>query len=147
MVGVVRHAGREAVEEAIEQGTKRADDAPSYPTRGGGHGGGPNPYPNLAPAERWTPEDGMPVLGRLPDTQVAREWPGHAVLDLPKWDLDKNREWIQSIADQRAPVYIGSPVEGNLVNKLGEPTVFKQELEWLEEAGYVREGDFMLPPP
>jgi hypothetical protein len=147
MVGIVRHGGKKAVEEFLEHATKKADDAPrTYPTHSG-HGGGPNPYPHLAPGERWKPDDGIPVLGRLPDTAVAKDWPGHAVLQLPKWDLEKNREWIQSIADQRAPVYVGSRIEGNMVNKLGEPTVFKQEIDWLIDAGYRPEGDFMVPGP
>jgi hypothetical protein len=39
-------------------------------------------HPNLAPGERWTPDQGIPVLGRLDDAEVAKDWPGHAVLDL-----------------------------------------------------------------
>lgn len=148
MVGVVRHGGREVVEEFIEHGTKRADDAPSYPTRTGGHGGPrPDPYPNLPAHERWKPEDGIPVLGRLPDTQVAKEWPDHAVLDLDDWTPVKNEEWIKSIIDQRGPVYVGSPTKGNLWDYDRDgPTMFASELRWLEEAGYRREGDMMIPP-
>lgn len=148
MVGIVRHGGKHAVEEFLEHATKKADDAPrTYPT-GGGHGGGPNPYPHLAPGERWTPDDGIPVLGRLPDTEVAKDWPGHAVLSLDEWTPAKNKEWIQSIADQKAPVYIGSPEKGNMWNAVRkQPSVFADELGWLREAGYKREGDFMIPPP
>jgi hypothetical protein len=146
MVGVVRHGGKEAVEEFLEHGAKRGDDAPAPPR--GGHGAGPNPYPHLAPGERWKPEDGIPVLGRLPDTEVAKDWPGHAVLDLEDWNPAKNKDWIQSIIDQRSPVYIGSPREGNMWDpRRKAPTVFANELEWLGEAGYRREGDFMIPPP
>ena len=147
MIGIVRHGGREAVEELIEHGSKRADDAPSYPTRGGSHGGGPNPYPNLGPGERWTPDQGVPVLGRLPDTGVAKDWPGHAVLDIDDWTPVKNEEWIKSIIDQRGPVYIGSPRKGNMWDYDRDgPTMFASELRWLEEAGYRREGDMMIPP-
>jgi len=28
-----------------------------------------------------------------------------------------------------------------------QPSVFADELGWLREAGYKREGDFMIPPP
>jgi hypothetical protein len=106
-----------------------------------------NPYPNLQPHERWTPSDGTPVLGRLHDTDVAKDWPGHAVLDIPRWDIDKNREWIQSIVDQRGRVYLGSPVEGNMWNfRRGEPSVFAQEMQQLKDAGYRRVGDYMEPP-
>jgi hypothetical protein len=150
MVGIVRHGGKHAVEEFLEHAAKRGDDAPKpVPKRGGGgHGPGPNPYPHLAPGERWTPDQGIPVLGRLDDTEVAKDWPGHAVLDLEDWNPAKNEDWIQSIIDQKGPVYIGSPIEGNMWNpRRNSPTIFADELEWLGNAGYRREGDFMIPPP
>jgi uncharacterized protein YukE len=128
---------------------RKADelDATRGTPSGGGHGQ-LNPYPSLAPGERWTPSDGVPVLGRLDDTSVARNWPGHSVLDLPNWTIDKNREWIQSIVDQRGRVYVGSPLEHNLWNHArNEPTVFAQELQQLREAGYRRVGDYLEPPP
>jgi hypothetical protein len=34
------------------------------------------------------------VIGRLPDTSVAKDWAGHEVLDLPDWTLAKNDEWV-----------------------------------------------------
>jgi uncharacterized protein YukE len=126
---------------------RRADDLDA--TRGAarnGHGQ-INPYPNLAPHERWTPADGTPVLGRLDDTKVARDWPDHDVLNLQTWNIDKNREWIQSIIDQRGTVYVASPTKGNMWNPVrGEPTVFAQELQQLKEAGYRRVGDYLVPP-
>ena len=88
------------------------------------------------------------MIGRLHDTEVAREWPGHAVLNLPKWNIDKNDEWIQSIIDQRGRVYVGSPTQGNLWDPgRKQLTVFAQELEQLTNAGYRRVGDYMEPPP
>jgi uncharacterized protein YukE len=126
---------------------RKADELDA--TRGAapsGHGQ-VNPYPNLAPHERWTPADGTPVLGRIDDTKVARDWPDHDVLNLQTWNIDKNREWIQSIVDQRGTVYLGSPIEGNMWNYArNEPTVFAQELKQLQEAGYRRVGDYLVPP-
>jgi uncharacterized protein YukE len=139
---------KEGGEHAAGTIGRKADDLDA--TRGaapGGHGQ-LNPYPNLAPGERWTPADGVPVIGRLDDTSVARDWPGHSVLNFPTWTIDKNREWIQSIVDQRGRVYVGSPTQGNLWNHArNEPTVFAQELQQLREAGYRRVGDYLEPPP
>ena len=46
---------------------------------------------------------------------------------------------------------LASPLEeGNLIQDVGahagEPTVYARELQQLEEAGYVVEGDYMVPP-
>jgi uncharacterized protein YukE len=138
---------KEGGEHAAGMIGRKADDLDAGRGAPSGHGQ-LNPYPNLAPHERWTPADGTPVIGRLDDTGVASEWPDHAVLNIPKWDLDKNAEWIQSIVDQRARVYVGSPLEGNLWDAArNRPTVFAQELEQLRDAGYRRVGDYMEPPP
>jgi len=107
----------------------------------------PEELPPLRADERWDPSQGTPVLGREPDTKVAGDWPGHTILALDDWNPRKNGEWIQSIVDQRGEVYIGSPTKGNLWNpKRGESTVFARELKQLEDAGYRRVGDRMVPP-
>ncbi|MDB6095147.1 MAG: repeat protein [Verrucomicrobia bacterium] len=36
------------------------------------------------------------VLGRLPDTAVAKQWPGHDVLDIPNWTPAKNAQWVDA---------------------------------------------------
>jgi uncharacterized protein YukE len=145
--GKLPKLGKEGVEIGGGIISKKADDLDA--TRGAsrnGHGQ-IDPYPNLAPNERWTPADGTPVLGRTWDTEVAKDWPGHNVLDLQKWNPDKNREWIQSIIDQRGTVYVGSPTKGNMWNAArNEPTVFAQELQQLKEAGYRPVGDYLVPP-
>lgn len=91
------------------------------------------------------------VLGRLDDTAVAREWPEHVVLNTPNWTMEVNDEFInQTIAYQR-PVYLASPFEGNMVQTTGryagEPTVYARELDMLRNAGYVFDGDYMVPSP
>jgi hypothetical protein len=147
-VGRYGKPAKEGVEHAAGALGRKTDDLDA--TRGAapsGHGQ-VDPYPNLAAHEHWTPADGTPVIGRLHDTEVAREWPGHAVLNLPKWNIDKNDEWIQSIIDQRGRVYVGSPTQGNLWDPgRKQLTVFAQELEQLTNAGYRRVGDYMEPPP
>ena len=96
----------------------------------------------------WSPDDGTPVLGRLPDTEVAKDWPGHSVLDDPYWTPERNDGWIQSIIDQRGEPYLASPEDGNLWDyAYDRPTVYGRELDQLRGAGYGRFGDTMQPPP
>jgi hypothetical protein len=140
-------AGGELGQHALGQLGKKTDELDAARTAPRATHGPTNPYPSLAPNERWTPSDGMPVLGRLDDTQVAKDWPGHSVLDIPRWSPQKNEEWIQSIIDQRGTVYIGSPSAGNLWDlQNNRPTMFARELEQLTDAGYRRVGDYLVPP-
>jgi RHS repeat-associated protein len=100
---------------------------------------------------RWSPEDGVPVLGRRWDTEVAAEWPGHALVPQP-WGMHANEVWIDSIIEQRGVVYLATtPTLPNL--RGANPhlnngwSVFKLELDWLLAAGYQQVGDYMMPPP
>ena len=90
------------------------------------------------------------VIGRLPDTNVAKDWDGHDVLDIPDWTLKKNMEWVDAGISKNQLFYMGSPIEGNLIQQsgpyAGQPTVTALELERLENAGYVRIGDYFVPP-
>ncbi|MCF1512363.1 polymorphic toxin-type HINT domain-containing protein [Streptomyces glomeratus] len=92
--------------------------------------------------------DEYAVIGRQRDVEVAKDWPDHEVLDLPegKWtSVGDNDQWIQGIIKARQPVYVASPMEGNLTTS-GRPTVFSRELRQLDEAGYTRRGDYLVPP-
>ncbi len=119
--------------------------------------------------------EGTPVIGRLDDTTVAREWEGHAVIDLranpnanevwaeahaagelrpdgrpvtePGWSPELNAEWIDSIVDSSAIVYLGSePTGDNLLSGDHEhSSVFAGEITQLEHAGYQLVGDYMVP--
>jgi hypothetical protein len=90
------------------------------------------------------------VIGRQADTAVAKDWPGHVVLDTPRWSKSLNDEWVQGAIAQRRRVYVASPTKGNLTQTTGpfagKPTVFADELRQFKEAGYVRRGDYLVPP-
>jgi RHS repeat-associated protein len=92
--------------------------------------------------------DEIYVIGRRWDTVIAKDWPGHKILDIPDWSLAKNDEWVQKIIDQRAKVYVGSPMtKDQLVDALtNDPTVFARELRQFESAGYRKVGDYLIPP-
>jgi hypothetical protein len=92
--------------------------------------------------------DDIYVIGRQVDTAVAKDWAGHKVLDLPNWTLAKNDEWVKGIVEQRARVYIGSPqTQKTLWDAANNrQTVFARELQQLRDAGYIKSGDYMLPP-
>jgi hypothetical protein len=92
--------------------------------------------------------DDVFVLGRQVDTAVAKQWPGHKILDIPNWTLKKNDAFIQGIIDSRGKVYLGSPqTRATLWDAANNrPTVFARELDQLRAAGYREVGDYMLPP-
>ena len=124
---------------------------------------------------RYDQSEGTPVIGRLQDTAVAGEWEGHAVIDLranpnanevwaeaheagelrpdgrpvtaPGWSPGLNEDWIGSIVDSGAIAYLGSEPSGdNLLSSDHEhPSVFAGEIAQLEDAGYQRVGDYMVP--
>ncbi|MFJ8233564.1 ricin-type beta-trefoil lectin domain protein [Streptomyces sp. NPDC094448] len=97
--------------------------------------------------EAWNPSQGIPVIGRLPDTSVGGSWQGHKKLEVNgKWSMAKNDAWIQTIIDQKGSVYVGSPTMGTYWNvKRQEPTVFAREIQQLRQAGYRWEGDYLVP--
>ncbi|MGW9429414.1 RHS repeat-associated core domain-containing protein, partial [Streptomyces decoyicus] len=104
-----------------------------------------DPY-GLSPCPR-IPDDEIPVIGRLPDTGVAIDWPGHHVLDVEDWTPKLNDQWVESIIRDKRPVYIASPQTPNsLVHPRNGQTVFARELEQLKKAGYRQVGDYMIPP-
>jgi hypothetical protein len=90
------------------------------------------------------------VIGRRGDTEVAEDWPDHNVLNDPDWTIAKNDEWISDGVRNKENFYMASPEDGNLVQTSGpfegQPTVYARELAQLEEAGYVRIGDYMVHP-
>ena len=91
------------------------------------------------------------VIGRLPDTAVARNWAGHDVLNLSKWSIEANMQWIDQGIANRQVFYTASPMTpNNMVHSAGElagkATVYAQEIQRLLSAGYRQVGDYLLPP-
>jgi RHS repeat-associated protein len=89
------------------------------------------------------PTSEIAVVGRQWDTAVARDWPGHEVLDVPNWSIRANDAWVDSVIDRQLPVYVASPeTKSNLFDVLNDrPTVFGRELDQLRQAGYVPVDD------
>ncbi|MCA8959608.1 MAG: RHS repeat-associated core domain-containing protein, partial [Planctomycetes bacterium] len=94
--------------------------------------------------------DDVKVIGRHYDTKVAKGWDGHDVLDDPHWTLERNDAWVQEGIDRQQDFYTASPLDGNMIQTdgplAGEPTVFSSELNQLENAGYVWDGDYLRHP-
>lgn len=94
--------------------------------------------------------DEIKVIGRLPDTEVAKNWPGHDVLDIKDWTKEKNMKWVDEGIKNKQTFYLASPLEGNLIQKgglyKGQATIFAEELDRLEKVGYKRIGDYMIHP-
>jgi hypothetical protein len=90
------------------------------------------------------------VIGRQPDTAVAKDWDGYDVLDVPNWGHDVNDAWVNEGIANKQTFYLASPIEGNLIQTSGDytgyRTVFARELDILEQAGYVKVRDYMVHP-
>jgi len=88
------------------------------------------------------------VLGRQVDTAVAKDWPGHSILEIPDWSVAKNDAYVQQIINQRGTVYLASPqTPANMFDIVNNrATVFAREVGQLLEAGYSRFGDILIPP-
>jgi len=96
--------------------------------------------------------DDIKVIGRLEDTSVAKEWAGHDVLSVPQneWTLDLNMEWIDDGIKNKQDFYVASPMSGNNLVSTNPQypglTVFGQEINRLEDAGYELVGDVFMHP-
>lgn len=102
----------------------------------------------LGPGEAWHHSQGVPVIGRLPDTVLGNEMPGYVKFNFsPPWTVEKNDAWIQSIINQRGKVYVVSPTNKNYWNvKRQVPVVFAREVQQLLQSGYRWKGDYLVPP-
>lgn len=90
------------------------------------------------------------VIGRQADTEIAENWAGHEVLNLPpkEWSIPKNDEWVQSVIDRKMDVYVGSnPTFENMWDVVkNRPTVFSRELSQFRAAGYTWDGWTLRAP-
>ena len=58
-------------------------------------------------------------------------------------------EWVDLGIKNQQLFYMGSPIEGNLIQTtgrfVGQPTVTALEIRRLENAGYMKIGDYFVP--
>ena len=87
--------------------------------------------------------------GREIDTSIAKDWPGHRVLDIDDWTLAKNDAWVREAIDQKATIYLASPpTPANLFDDVaGRQTVFGRGYQQFLGAGYTQQGACLVPPP
>jgi RHS repeat-associated protein len=89
------------------------------------------------------------VIGKQVDTAIARDWLGHEVLDLPpdEWTLARNDAWVQQGIDEGRSFYLASePNATNLSSEVHGLSAFGRETAILDNAGYTRVGDYLVPP-
>jgi hypothetical protein len=91
------------------------------------------------------------TLGRTWDIQAAKELGGFRVLDLPQgeWSIERNYNWLMDAVKNGDVFYLASPVtEQTLVGieRWGGIAVYTRELDLLLQAGYLRVGDYLIPP-
>jgi hypothetical protein len=88
------------------------------------------------------------VIGRRWDTKVARDWPGHDVLKIDDWTIDKNDEWIAAVIKNKQDVYVSSPLTRDNVwdAAANRETVMAREIRQLTDAGYTSDGFYLRAP-
>jgi len=75
-----------------------------------------------------------PVLGNADDTAVTRPWDGH--LPLSNSGSPATEAAVRQAVDYQRPVYLASDPSPE----------FSGNLDILRDAGYTRQGDYMVPP-
>lgn len=61
-------------------------------------------------------------------------------------EINEERRVDTGIVANQQKVYIASPRRGYMMRRSGKETIFARELRQLQDAGYRRVGDYMLPP-
>jgi hypothetical protein len=86
------------------------------------------------------------TIGSLADTTAAAMERGAKILDGP-WSLDRNYDWImEGVGNGDVFELVTEVGEDVLTSEKYEISVFARELDTLLQAGYVRVGDFLVPP-
>jgi len=135
---------------SIQIGTPATPTAPDIAAPAAGYQFAPRNVPTdiLTPGEAWSPAQGTPVIGRIPDTAVVSGEVGYVRIEdtVKRWNLAKNDAWVQSIIDQQATVYVASPTQGNYWSSARqEPTVFAREVQQFLESGYKWQSEYLVP--
>ncbi|MCH9813918.1 MAG: hemagglutinin repeat-containing protein [Epsilonproteobacteria bacterium] len=89
------------------------------------------------------------VIGRLDDTKAGGQL-GFERLSTKDWDIEVNRAWIQGGIDTKKKFYLGSNIDIQTLRNSDpgssyKATVYLDELKQLKNAGYCRQGDYMVP--
>ncbi len=96
---------------------------------------------NLMPTAK---ESDIFVIGRQPDTAVAKNWPGHFVLDLPKeqWSPSVNDAVMGAAIKNKVTFYTASPQTATNV----KTTIYGRELQQIRSSGKYEEVEqYFLP--
>jgi hypothetical protein len=91
------------------------------------------------------------VIGRLNDTEVAKNWKNHDVLNISDWTMKKDMEWVDQGIANKQNFYTASPKAENMIQTSGrfkgQPTVYAKEIQKIEKnAGYTKKGDYYVHP-
>ena len=87
------------------------------------------------------------VIGRLKDTEVAADWAGYEVFNPAEWCATTNDAWVAKGIEEGRAFYLASePSAANLSNA-EYLTGFGREVGILDNAGYTRAGDYLIPAP
>ena len=92
------------------------------------------------------------TVGRLPQTGPAGD-AGERILRVPddSWSPDLNALWMKDAANRGDVIKLATGVSNDNSSLAGNParggvSVFTRELAVLQEAGYTRQGDYLIPP-
>ncbi|MEJ2611220.1 MAG: hypothetical protein P8179_14345 [Candidatus Thiodiazotropha sp.] len=92
------------------------------------------------------------VMDRLPDIE-AGEALDFQRLNSNVWSPQVNDAWVQGGIDSRKKFYLGSPTTVNNLRTQSYPyhsdfphTVTYRELKQLQNSGYTRVGNYLVPP-
>lgn len=64
------------------------------------------------------------------------------MLNLPDWSIEKNDAWVNDGIANRQRFYLAS----KLTDENFTGTVFGREIQMLQDAGYIKVGNYMWPP-
>jgi RHS repeat-associated protein len=90
------------------------------------------------------------TLGRFPQTEPAGR-AGARILNVPNWSLRTNSDWIQEAIRNGDMFHLVTDVSRDPASLLNSNPLFKisafaRELDALLKAGYIRVGDYLVPP-
>jgi RHS repeat-associated protein len=86
---------------------------------------------------------GITVIGARQDTLVAKGWPNHNVLDLPRneYTWQKNIGWLDGAINRNDIIYMATNPE-QCTGTYGQ--TYLKEIYYLESKGYVQNGNYMI---